>query len=373
MLNYKIAIVHEWLVDHSGSEKVLEEILNVFPNSDLFAVVEFLPENLKYFVKSKKVTTSFIQKLPFAKKRYRNYLPLMPFAIEQLDVSKYDIVISNSHAVAKGVITNSNQIHICYCHSPIRYAWDLYHSYLKDAGLTNNLKGILAKIILHYIRIWDLSTINRVDYFIANSSYIAQRIYKVYKRDSVVIYPPVNTSDFELNTYKSEYYLTASRMVSYKKIDVIVEAFNRMPEKKLVVIGDGPEFNKIKRIAKDNIDLLGYQEFSVLKERMEKAKAFIFAADEDFGIMPVEAQACGTPVIYFSKGGAKETVIENVTGIPFYLQKPEAIIDSVISFEKKSNEFNSNDIHKHAKSFDKERFKVELKEFIVQKVEERFV
>ena len=228
----KIAVVCDWLVTYAGAEKVLEQILNVFPEADLFALVDFLPENNRAFIKNKKVTTSFIQKLPKAKNKYRNYLPLMPLAIEQLDVTDYDIVISSSHCVAKGVITSPNQVHISYVHSPIRYAWDLQHQYLKESGLNKGLKGWLAKAILHYIRLWDYRTANNVDYFIANSNFIAKRIWKCYRRKAKVIYPPVDVESFELCEKKEDFYLTASRMVPYKKMDLIVEAFSKMPDKK---------------------------------------------------------------------------------------------------------------------------------------------
>lgn len=366
----KIAIVHEWLVDHSGSEKVLEEMLNVFPNADLLAVVEFLPKSLKHFIKHKKVETTFIQKLPFAKTKYRNYLPLMPFAIEQLDVSRYDIVISNSHAVSKGVITHSEQLHICYCHSPIRYAWDLHHEYLRSAGLQKGVKAFIAKFFLHYLRLWDLATVNRIDYLIANSRYIASRINKVYKREASVIYPPVSTNSFNLNENKEEFYLAASRMVPYKRIDLIVEAFKFLPKKKLVVIGDGPDFVKIKKMAPSNVTLLGFQSFQVLKETMEKAKAFIFAANEDFGIIPVEAQACGTPVIYFDKGGAKETVIPRKTGIPFSEQSIDSLINAIKEFEDNQDNFVLKDIYQHAQKFNKSVFKTAFKEFVLARLKE---
>ena len=304
----KVAIVCDWLVTYAGAEKVLEQILNIFPEADIFALVDFLDEDNRSFIKNKKVVTSFIQKLPKAKIKYRNYLPLMPLAIEQLDVTTYDLVISSSHCVAKGVITGPNQIHISYVHSPIRYAWDLQHQYLKESGLIKGVKGKIAKAILHYMRMWDVRTANGVDFFIANSEFIAKRIKKCYRREAAVIYPPVDVEAFKMREEKEDFYLTASRMVPYKKMDLIVEAFSRMPDKKLVVIGDGPDFGKIKSKATNNITLLGYQPFGVLKDYMQKAKAFVFAAEEDFGITPVEAQACGTPVIAFGKGGALETV-----------------------------------------------------------------
>ena len=371
----KIAIVHEWFDSYAGSEKVLEQMLKVYPEADLFAVVDFLPPNKRWFIQNKNVTTTFIQKLPRAKNKFRKYLPLMPLAIEQLDLRKYDLVISNSHCVAKGVITGPNQLHISYVHSPIRYAWDLQQQYLEEANLQYGLKGWIAKIILHYMRLWDNRTANNVDYFVSNSKYIAKRIQKCYRRTAEVIYPPVAVNDFTICKQKEDYYLTASRMVPYKKIDLIVEAFSKMPEKKLVVIGDGTQFEKVKSKAKnfENIVLLGYQPFEVLKEKMQKAKAFVFAAEEDFGIVPIEAQACGTPVIAYGKGGALETVInydkEKPTGIFFKEQTVDSIVDAVKIFEKNITLFKPENCRENAEKFSEERFWSEFKKFIENRIE----
>lgn len=371
----KIAIVHEWFDSYAGSEKVLEQMLKVYPEADLFAVVDFLPPNKRWFIQNKNVTTTFIQKLPKAKNKFRKYLPLMPLAIEQLDLRKYDLVISNSHCVAKGVITGPNQLHISYVHSPIRYAWDLQQQYLEEANLQYGLKGWIAKIILHYMRLWDNRTANNVDYFVSNSKYIAKRIQKCYRRTAEVIYPPVAVNAFTICKQKEDYYLTASRMVPYKKIDLIVEAFSKMPEKKLVVIGDGTQFKKVKSKAKnfENIVLLGYQPFEVLKEKMQKAKAFVFAAEEDFGIVPVEAQACGTPVIAYGKGGALETVInydkEKPTGIFFKEQTVDSIVDAVKIFEKNITLFKTENCRENAEKFSEERFWSEFKKFIENRIE----
>ncbi|HOO40828.1 MAG TPA: glycosyltransferase, partial [Syntrophales bacterium] len=262
----RVAVIHEWLVDYSGSERVVEQILKIFPDADLFAQVEFLPSNLKFFIQNKSVKTSFIQKLPLAKKKYRSYLPLMPLAVEQFDLSGYDLVISSAHAVAKGVLTGPDQLHISYVHSPMRYAWDLQHQYLRESGLDKGLKGWLAKWLLHKMRLWDVRTAHGVDAFTANSRFIARRIRKVYGREATVIYPPVDISAFTLREDKEDFYLTASRMVPYKKIDLIVEAFSQMPEKELVVIGDGPDFQKVKAKAGGNVTLLGYQPFEELRD-----------------------------------------------------------------------------------------------------------
>ena len=367
----KTALVHDWLTTIAGAEKVLKTIYEIYP-TDIYTLVKN-EENLKNTILEKaNIQTSFIQKLPFARTKYRNYLPFFPLAIEQFDLSEYDVIISSSHAVAKGALTNANQLHISYVHTPIRYAWDLYAHYLKEANLDKSLKGWIARYFLHKIRIWDYTTANRPDYYIANSKYIAKRIKKVYDKEAEVIYPPVNVNDFELYTKKEDFYFTASRMVPYKKIDLIVEAFSKMPDKKLIVIGTGPDFEKIKSKATSNIELLGYQPFDILKDYMQKAKAFVFAAEEDFGIIPVEAQACGTPVIAYGKGGVTETVLENKTGVFFERQDIESLIKAVNKFESNEEKFDFNEIRKNAEKFSKERFKEEFKNFVDEKIKEFF-
>jgi glycosyltransferase involved in cell wall biosynthesis len=362
----RVAIVHDWLVAFAGAEKVLEQIIMCFPDADLFSVVDFMEE--RTWMRGKKVTTSFIQKLPQAKKRYRSYLPLMPLAIEQLDVSGYDLVISSSHAVAKGVLTGPDQIHVSYVHSPIRYAWDLQHQYLQQSNLTSGVKSLLARMVLHYMRNWDVRTPNSVDYFIANSAFIARRINKVYHRDSHVIFPPVDVEAFQLCDVKEDFYLTASRMVPYKKIDLIVEAFAKMPERKLVVIGDGPDMRKIRDKATPNVEIMGYQPFSVLQDKMRRAKAFVFAAEEDFGISVVEAQACGTPVIAYGKGGALETVLDGSharpTGLFFDEQTTGAIIDAVEGFERGTFKINPADCRANAERFSIKHFRDGLRAYV---------
>ncbi len=372
----KIAVVCDWLVTYAGAEKVLEQILNVFPEADLFAVVDFLPENQRNFIQGKKVTTTFIQNMPRARKKYRNYLPFMPIAIEQMDVSAYDVVISSSHCVAKGVLTGPNQVHISYVHSPIRYAWDLQHQYLREAGLTHGLKSKIARLIMHYMRIWDTRTSNGVDYFIANSHFIAKRIWKCYRREATVIYPPVDIEKFEYCEDKDDYYVTASRMVPYKKMDLIVEAFSQMPDKKLVVIGDGPDFEKIKGKAGPNISLLGFAPDEVLKDKMQHAKAFVFAAEEDFGITPVEAQACGTPVIAYGKGGSLETVRElgvrdNPTGVFFKEQTVESLKAAVARFEQEQTAITYNNCRHHAEQFSGAIFRQNFKNYVNRVLSEK--
>ena len=362
----RVAIVHDWLVAFAGAEKVLEQIIMCFPDADLFSVVDFMEE--RSWMRGKKVTTSFIQKLPQAKKRYRSYLPLMPLAIEQLDVSGYDLVISSSHAVAKGVLTGPDQIHVSYVHSPIRYAWDLQHQYLQQSNLTVGVKSLLARLVLHYMRNWDIRTSNSVDHFIANSAFIARRINKVYHRDSHVIFPPVDVEAFQLCEVKEDFYLTASRMVPYKKIDLIVEAFAKMPDRKLIVIGDGPDMRKIRDKATPNIEIMGYQPFSVLQDKMRRAKAFVFAAEEDFGISVVEAQACGTPVIAYGKGGALETVLDGSnarpTGLFFDAQTTASIIDAVEGFERGVVKIIPADCRANAERFSIKHFRDGLRAYV---------
>jgi glycosyltransferase involved in cell wall biosynthesis len=355
----RVAIVHDWLVTYAGAERVLEQIVACFPDADLFSLVDFLDD--RSFLRGKPATKSFIQNLPFARNKYRAYLPLMPLAIEQLDVSAYDLVISSSHAVAKGVLTGPDQVHVSYVHSPIRYAWDLQHQYLEQSKLTRGMKSLLARVILHYIRNWDIRTSNSVDHFVANSEFIARRIRKVYQRESQVIFPPVDVDAFSMNASKEDFYLTASRMVPYKKIDLIVEAFARMPGKRLVVIGDGPEMRKIRAKATPNVEIKGYQPFAVLHDCMRRAKAFVFAAEEDFGISVVEAQACGTPVIAFGKGGALETVRDlsqaQPTGMFFDEQSADAIVAAVDDFERNAASFCAKDCRANAERFSAAHFR----------------
>ncbi|EFH6264128.1 glycosyltransferase [Escherichia coli] len=366
-----IGIVADWLVTYAGAERVIKEIIDIYPNSDLYSVVDFLSEQSRSYFHGKKASTTFIQKLPRAKKAYQKYLPLMPLAIEQLDVSSHDVIISSSHAVAKGILTGPDQLHISYVHSPIRYAWDLQHQYVRESHLDKGVKGILAKYLLHKIRQWDYRTANGVDHFIANSQFIARRIHKVYGRTADVIYPPVDVHRFLMNTSKQDYYLTASRLVPYKKIDLIVEAFSNMPDKRLVVIGNGSEMVKIKSKAKSNIEILGYQPDSVMLEHMQNAKAFVFAAEEDFGITPVEAQACGTPVVAFGKGGSLETVrpygVDKPTGVFFDEQSVPSLVKAINFFDTVSDKIEPQDCRENAMRFSVEIFKNNLSKYVEDK------
>ena len=365
----RTAVIHEWFTTLAGSEKVVEQMCGLYPDADLFATYadpQFVAATP--FLRDRRLTTTFIQHLPGAAKRFRSYLLLMPLAIEQLDLSAYDVVLSSNHAVAKGVLTGPNQLHISYVHSPIRYAWDLQHQYLRESKLDRGAKGWLAKWMLHKVRIWDYRTAAGVDHFIANSSYIARRIKKVYGRDADVIYPPVDVSAFTVEEAKEDFYLAASRFVPYKRMDLVVEAFRAMPDKRLVVIGDGPESGKIEALAGTNVELMGYQPFEVLREMMQRARAFVFAAEEDFGIMPVEAQACGTPVIALARGGALETVrpvgIERPTGVFFAEQTVPAVVDAVKSFDAHRHELTPSACRDNSLRFSTSRFREELASYV---------
>ena len=364
----KTAIIHDWFSSYAGAERVVESLTNLWPDADIYTLFNFLsPEEQKIILKNKIPYTSFIQKLPFARRSYRKYLPLFPFAIEQLDVTGYDLLISSSHAVAKGIIPSPNQLHICYCHTPIRYAWDLTYQYLRETGLNKGLSGRITKSILHYIRSWDVSSSNRVDHFIANSKYIARRIWKTYRRESEVIYPPVDTSKFTCFDKKDEYYLTASRFVPYKKIDLIVETFSEMPDKKLIVIGDGPDEHKLKRKAGPNTEFAGYKKSDEMKLIMQRAKAFVFAAEEDFGIVPIEALSCGTPVIALNKGGTAETIIDSKVGVHFNEQSVDSLKDAVKRFENAQNNFDAEKLSEYAKQFDRSVFEMKIKNYVDDK------
>jgi len=357
----RVAFVHEWLVTYAGSEKVLSEMLKEFPDADIFCLVDFSNGRFREKFLGKVFQTSVLQNFRLLPKVYRYLFPLMPISIEQLDLSGYDLIISNSHAVAKGVITGPDQLHISYCYTPMRYAWDLQHQYLREQRLNRGVRGWLARLSFHIARIWDIRTSTGVDHFIACSSYIARRIWKAYRRTSEVIYPGVDTEYFQIGSEKADYYFTSSRLVPYKKVGLIVEAFQRMPNRKLVVIGDGPQYKEVRRNAGENVLVLGFQNDEVLLKHMQSAKAFIFAAEEDFGITPLEAQACGTPVLAFGRGGASETVLDGVTGLHFWSQSVEAICDVVERFESMAADFDALTIRKHAEKFSIERFRMEFR------------
>ncbi len=360
----RVAIVHDWFVTYAGSERVVEQIISLFPSADIFSLLEFLPASERRFLAGKAVQTSFLQRLPLARRKYAAYLPLMPLAIEQLNLSHYDLVISSSHCVAKGVLTGPDQLHVSYVHTPMRYAWDAQHEYLRGAGLHRGLKSWYARWMLHKLRLWDVRTSHGVDSFVANSQFIARRIWKAYRRHARVIYPPVDTEAFSACQPREDFYLTASRLVPAKKIDVLVEAFAAMSDKRLVVIGEGTELRKLRAKAPANVSLLGYQDFSVLRDTMQRARAFLFASREDFGIVLVEAQAAGAPVIAYGQGGALETIrgldAAKPTGVFFGEQTAAAVVDAIHLFEREQGRIKPADCRENALRFGVERFRHEF-------------
>lgn len=367
----RIAVVHDWFDSYAGAETVVEQFLNLFQKADIYTLVDFLPEKHRHIFQGNQVFTSFLQRLPFARKVFRGCLPLMPLAVEQFDLSGYDVVVSSNHAVCKGVLTREDQLHLCYVHTPVRYAWDLYHETLKINNLTWGLKSALTRAILHYLRMWDYAAAARVDAFAANSHYVARRIWKTYRRKARVIYPPVSIARFGLERQKEDYYVTLSRLVPYKRVDLMVEAFGRMPSKRLVVIGDGPERAKLEQRATPNVTFLGRAPDDQVNEHLQRARAFLFAADEDFGISPIEAQACGTPVIAYGHGGATETVIEGRTGVFFDKQTTESLVTAVENFEASGQRFDPVEIRAHAEKFAPEKFLERFEAFVDYHVNKR--
>ena len=357
-----IALVHDWLTTYGGQEAIVNVLFGLWPNMPVYTIIYDEEGECKNIVEGHEVYTSFIQKLPLAKRKYRTYLPLMPMAIEQLDVTGYDVVLSTHHAVSKGVLTTADQLHISYVNTPIRYAWNLYHEYMRD-GFQGKISAGLARLVLHYIRIWDQQTANRVDVFIGNSHNVANRIWRVYRRKAEVIYPPVEVDKFQPASKKDDYYVTFSRLVPYKRVDLVVEAFTKMG-KPLVVLGDGPDADKIKAIAGSNVEFLGYQPNDVVVDVLGRAKALVFAANEDFGITPVEGQASGCPVIAYGRGGALETVIDRETGLFFNEQTPQSLIKAVEEFENIQKNFKIEKLRYNASRFSTDRFKQEYEDLV---------
>lgn len=355
MKGKKTALIHDWLIHPGGAEKLLHCIQEIFPGK-----VHALLHDPKTSPTWLNVHTSFLQKLPKSTLYYPYLLPFFPLAIEGFDLREYNLILSSSHAVAKGVLTTGKQLHICYCHTPMRYAWDLYFDYLEPLGFC---KKMMAQRALHRIRLWDVSSSSRVDHFLANSQHVARRIQKTYGREATVIYPPVDTSCFTLKK-KEEFYLTVSRLVPYKKIDLLVEAFSHMLDKRLLVVGDGPEKQKIQNKATKNIEFLGHVDDETVHHLMSSAKGFLFAAKEDFGLAPVESMASGTPVIAFGEGGALETIVDGVTGVFFNEQTVFSICQAIQKFETLYDQFVPETIQAHAQKFCKERFQREYQAFV---------
>ncbi len=377
----KIAIVHDWLDTCGGAELVLEQLLLCYPDADVFALVDFMSDSERGFLTGRQISTSFIQYLPGARRYFRHFLPLMPWAIEALDVSQYDLVISSSWAFAKGVKCAAEQVHVSYIHTPIRYAWDQQELYLQQAIRREPLRK-LARYFLSRLRRWDMNTANRGGRLVANSRFIAERIGQCWQRQSTVLNPPVAVDDFTCTESKDDFYVTVSRLVHYKAVEVLVEAFNLMPDKRLVVIGDGPMYSRLQAMAGPNVELLGYQSRAVVIDYLQRARAFVFAAHEDFGIVAVEAQACGTPVLAYGQGGALDSVIpytsansaateRSPTGLFFDQQKAACVVLAVERFEALGDGISAQACAANAARFAPEHFRHEFMAIVEQAIADK--
>ena len=355
----KIAIVQEWLTNLGGSERVVFDISEIFTKAPIYTSVANL-KNLPEEYKELDIRTSFLQKIPFFSKRHQLLLPLMPLAFESFDLSDYDVVISSSHSCAKGIITKPETLHISYCHTPTRYLWSNYSEYKKESQFNYLINKTIPRLT-NKLRIWDRLAAERVDRFVCNSHYVSERVKKYYKREATVIYPPVDTSFFKPSDKIGDYYLIVSRLIPYKKVDLVIQSFNdlKIP---LKIIGKGPEYDKLKKMANSNIEFLGSLTDGEVKEYYSHALAFIAPQEEDFGITPVEAMASGRPVIAYNKGGLKETVVEGLTGTFFNEQTPQCLIDVIQKFNPKK--YNQNLIRQHALKFDTVVFKRRFKKFV---------
>lgn len=357
----KVAIVHYWLVGMRGGEKVLEEICRLYPQADLFTHVA-IPKNLSDTIRSHSITETFVARLPFGRKLYQKYLPFMPRALEQLDLTGYDLVISSEAGPAKGVICDPDAVHLCYCHSPMRYIWDQYHVYRSQAG---RLTRWMMPHIAHRLRLWDTASAARVDHFIANSGFIARRIAKTYRREACVIYPPVDVDAFTPDTIPQveDFYLYAGELISYKRPDLVIDAFNASG-RRLIVIGDGAARKTLEAMARPNITFLGRVDFATLRDHFQRTRALVFPGVEDFGIMPLEVMAAGRPVIAYAKGGARETVLDGITGLHFHDQSVTALNAAIDQLEKDPDQFPADRLIAHAHRFDAQRFRTEFQGFV---------
>ena len=362
----RIAIVHYRFVGMRGGEKVIEALCELYPEADIFTHV-YRPDAVSPVIRRHKVTTSFINRLPASHRLYKNYLPLMPLALENLDLRGYDLVISSESGPTKGIVPPADATHICYCHSPMRYVWNMYHDYRERSGL---LTRMMMPPIAHYMRNWDALSATRVDHFVANSKTVARRIQSYYRRDSDVIFPPVDTKEFQAveASELGDYYLMVGELVSYKRPDLAVEAFNRMG-KKLVIIGGGELLPKIKAMAGPTVSVLGPQPFSALRHHYARCRALMFPGEEDFGIVPVEAMASGRPVIAYGRGGATETVVADKTGVFFDTQSVEAMIDAIERLERM--DIDPVAISGHAQSFGKNVFTEKMKAYVDRRINEK--
>jgi glycosyltransferase involved in cell wall biosynthesis len=334
----RVAVVHEWLIDYAGSERVLAAILRRFPRAEVFTLVDRLPAADRAMLAGRKVHTSFLQRLPRLPGSLKFAMPLMPLAVEQFDLSGFDLVVSSSHAVAKGVIVPPDALHLCYCHSPMRYAWDLQATYLRTERLDRGLRGLAARAMLHRLRLWDHRSAAGVDAFAANSAFVARRILKAYRRDATVVPPPVELPRLDPRPREPDLYVTVSRLIGYKRVDLLVEAFRSLPGRRLVVVGTGPEAARLRASAPPNVSFAGFLPDAAMHDVVARARAFLFAAIEDFGISPVEALALGTPVVALRRGGTAETVVDldrpRPTGVLYDEQSPQAVVDAIERLER---------------------------------------
>jgi glycosyltransferase involved in cell wall biosynthesis len=358
--------VHDWCPDFRGGERVLSEICKTFSNVEVFTLFDFLPKEIKdeYFC-GINFHTSIANRLPFVRQLYRHLFFISPILIEQFDVTQFDAVISSSAAFSRGVLTRPDQPHLCYVHSPIRYAWDEQFSYLREAGLGFGPKGLLFRYLLHKLRTWDARTANGPDLMLANSSYVRARVRRVYGRESRVVFPPVEVDRFALVEDKDDYYVTASYMTPYKRTDLVIEAFNRMPSRRLLVVGEGQQATRLRALAGPNVTFTGFLPREAYIETVGRARAMVFAGCEDFGITLAEAQACGTPLIAFGRGGARDIVrrygaTEMPTGVVFDHQTAAAIVDAVELFEANRDAFRPEICRRNAERFSADRFRREI-------------
>jgi len=362
MKSPKVALVHDWLTGRRGGEKVLEVFAEIYPDAPIYTLFHF-PGSQIPDIEQKRIESSFVKNLPFLEKRYRFYLPLFPIAIELFDLQEYDFIISSSHCVAKGAIPRPDALHVCYVHSPMRYAWNQYASYFSPEMLGFFSRKIIPPII-HRLRIWDESSSHRVDYFVANAKAVADRIHRYYRRLADVIYPPVDTDFFGPGEVQEDYFLIVSALVPYKRIDLAVEAFNRTGQR-LRIVGQGPEYQKLKRRAKSNIEFLGGISSEELRQLYQKSRALIMPGEEDFGINSLESQACGIPVIAIGRGGAKETVLQGETGVLYEESGIEGLSAALDKFEGMA--FNKTTIRANAIKFSRDSFKKEISSYFQRK------
>ncbi|WP_324717938.1 glycosyltransferase [Carboxydochorda subterranea] len=367
----RVALVHDWLVTRGGAERVLEALVELLGYPPIYTLLHRPEAFVGSPIACCRIHTSWLQRLPGATRHHPWLLPLMPSAVEQWDLSAYDVVVSSSHAVAKGVLTRSGQVHVSYVHTPVRYAWDLYPQYMASPSLTKgpgaSVRRLVAAGVLHYLRLWDLASAARPDVLVANSHHVARRIWKTYRRKARVIYPPVDVSRFQApqgtagrrGSNDRAYYVTHGRLVDYKRVDLIVRALTEIG-RPLLVIGDGPERRRLEAMAGPQVHFAGWLDDAAVVERLRGARAYVFAAEEDFGMAPVEAQAAGLPVIAFGRGGASETVIDGQTGVLFFEQSVPALVDAVRRFEAGEAAFEASRIAGHARQFAGERFEREF-------------